>query len=221
MLPGSKRESLEEPVFSASKMVRFLFDMDGTVTARETLPMIAERYGILDQVEDLTRGAVQGDVPFVESFEKRVAVLGRLPVDEVSRLVAQAPLHSHVVNFIAGHREQCAIVTSNLDCWCDDLIAKLNCRTHCSSACVTDNRVIAISHVLCKQDVVAAYQAAGDKVVFLGDGHNDREAMSRADVAIAVGLLPSTPAASLIGVAHHVFHDEAALCRLLEAIAHQ
>jgi cation transport ATPase len=55
----------------------------------------------------------------------------------------------------------------------------------------------------------------------LGDGHNDREAMSCADVAIAVGLLPSTPAASLIGVAHHVFHDEDTLCRFLEALAHQ
>lgn len=183
--------------------------------------MIAERYGMLDQVEDLTWGAVQGDVPFVESFEKRVAILGRLPVDEVRCLVAQVPLHELVVDFIANHREQCAIVTSNLDCWCSDLIAKLNCRTHCSSAQVTDNRVNAITHVLCKQDVVTAYQAAGDMVVFLGDGHNDREAMSRADVAIAVGLLPSTPAASLIDVADHVFHDEAALCSLLEAIAHQ
>ena len=220
MLPGSLPET-GSLFFSASKMVRFLFDMDGTVTARETLPMIAERYGILDQVEDLTREAVQGDVPFVESFEKRVAVLGRLPVNEVSRLVAHAPLHELVVNFIASHREQCAIVTSNLNCWCDELIAKLNCRTHCSSAQVADNRVQFITHILCKQDVVTAYQAAGDIVVFLGDGHNDREAMSCADVAIAVGLLPSTPAASLIGVAHHVFHDEDTLCRFLEALAHQ
>ena len=202
-------------------MVRFLFDMDGTVTACETLPMIARRYGILDEVEDLTREAVQGDVPFAESFERRVALLGRLPVDEVSHLVARAPLHERVANFIAAHREQCAIVTSNLDCWCDGLMAKLNCRSHCSSAVLADNRVAAIDSILNKEEVVDYYQAAGDNVVYIGDGHNDLAAMSRADLAIAVGLLPGTPAASLIKVARYVFSDEAALCRQLEVIAHQ
>lgn len=200
-------------------MVRFLFDLDGTVTARETLPMIAERYGLMDEVEDLTRLAVMGGIPFGESFARRVAVLGRLPVDQVRALVARVPLHELVVDFITTHHESCAIVTSNLDCWCSGLIGRLGCRAHCSEALVSHNRVEAIAHILNKEDVIEAYQSAGDTVVFVGDGHNDRAAMSRADLAVAVGLLPGTPAASLTAVASHVFHDEAALCRLLEDVA--
>jgi len=200
-------------------MVRFLFDLDGTVTACETLPMIAHHYGVLGEVEELTRKAVMGDMPFGESFGHRVALLGHLPVDEVSRLVARTPLHELVVHFINAHRESCAIVTSNLDCWCSGLISRLGCRAHCSRALVSHNRVEAIARILNKEDIIEAYQAAGETVVFVGDGHNDRAAMSRADLAIAVGLLPGTPAASLTTVATHVFHDEAALCRQLEQMA--
>ena len=200
-------------------MVRFLFDMDGTVTALETLPMVARRYGLVDKVEPLTAMAVRGEMPFEDSFLQRVQVLGRLPVDEVSNLIAHAPLHQLVADFIARHARQCAVVTSNLDCWCRSLIASLGCRAHCSTARVENNRVKTVTSVLCKQDVVDEYRHAGDRVVFIGDGHNDLAAMTHAHVAVAVGLLPGTPAPELSTVAHHVCSDEASLCRLLDSLA--
>ena len=197
----------------------FLFDMDGTVTAAETLPLIAEHYGLLDEVGELTRLAVMGQMPYNESLEQRVALLGRLPVDEVSRLVAHVPLHRQVADFIARHDDHCAIVTSNLDCWCEGLMRRLGCKAHCSIGRVAGNRVTGVASIMRKEDVVDAYRSAGRRVVFVGDGHNDLEAMRHADVAIAVGLLPGTPAASLSAVVHHIFHDESALCRHLENLS--
>jgi len=193
--------------------------MDGTVTAVETLPMIATHFGLLDEVEELTQQAVMGDVPFAHSFTRRVALLGHLPVDEVNRLVAQVPLHRLVAGFVMRHSDQCVIVSSNLDCWCSGLLQRLGCKGHFSKACVDDNRVVGIDEVLSKRAVVDEYRAAGHQVVFVGDGHNDLEAMSHADVAIAVGLTPGTPAPSLTRVAHHIYRDEAALCRRLEALS--
>ena len=200
-------------------MVRFLFDLDGTVTARETLPMIAAHFGVQAHVADATIAAVAGDEPFDQSLRQRVAALGHLPVDEVSHLVATVPLHELIVDFINSHRSQCAIVTSNLDCWCGELVATMGCKSYCSRACVVDNRVVGVESILRKQDIVDAYQAAGHRVVVVGDGHNDLEAMRCADVAIAVGFVPGTPAPSLASVAHAVFHNEQALCHHLELLA--
>ena len=199
-------------------MVQFLFDMDGTVTARETLPMIAAHYGLLDEVEELTRKAVSGEVPFDECFVHRVEKLGHLPVDEVRWLVEGTPLHTRVADFIAHHKGQCAIVTSNLDCWCGGLLEHLGCRAHCSTARVRDNYVAGVEDVLRKAAVVGSYKASGHRVVYIGDGYNDLEAMRCADVAIAVGFLPGTPAAGLAAVTDHVFDDELALCHCLEGL---
>lgn len=57
--------------------MKFLFDLDGTVTSKETLPIIAEHFGVQDQIAELTHHIVQGNVPFVESFIRRVNILGR------------------------------------------------------------------------------------------------------------------------------------------------
>ncbi len=198
--------------------VRFLFDMDGTVTAAETLPLVAAHYGIMGDVEALTGMAVAGDIPYEESLRRRVALLAGLPVDEVSRVVASAPLHEHIARFIIKHHDQCAIVSSNLDCWCHALVGALGCPAYFSRARVDGNRVGGVEWILRKQDVVDAYKAQGETVVFVGDGHNDLEAMSHAHVAIAVGLLPGAPAASLVAAAHHVFTNEKALCRMLESM---
>lgn len=51
--------------------MKFLFDLDGTVTSKETLPIIAEHFGVQDQIAELTHHTVQGNVPFVESFIRR------------------------------------------------------------------------------------------------------------------------------------------------------
>ena len=47
--------------------MKFLFDLDGTVTSKETLPIIAEHFGVQDQIAELTHHTVQGNVPFVAS----------------------------------------------------------------------------------------------------------------------------------------------------------
>lgn len=69
--------------------MKFLFDLDGTVTSKETLPIIAEHFGVQDQIAELTHHTVQGNVPFVESFIRRVNILGRFSVSEISDLLAR------------------------------------------------------------------------------------------------------------------------------------
>ena len=160
MLSGSKGVTPRSLNFLQKRgKVKFLFDMDGTLTARETLPMIAAHFGVQAPVADATIAAVTGREPFDQSLRQRVAALGHLPVDEVSRLVTTVPLHRLIVDFVNSHRDQCAIVTSNLDCWCDALMRKMGCEAFCSRAQITGNHVIGITELLHKEDVVDAYKA--------------------------------------------------------------
>jgi len=68
-----------------------------------------------------------------------------------------------------------------------------------------------------KEEFVAHYQSLGEKVVFIGDGNNDAEAMRIADVSIACGIVHS-PAPSVMQVADYVVYDSSALVRLLNQI---
>jgi phosphoserine phosphatase len=57
-------------------MTKFIFDLDGTITKEETLPLIARHFKVEEKIEELTRATVAGEVPFIESFIQRVNILG-------------------------------------------------------------------------------------------------------------------------------------------------
>ena len=197
--------------------MKFLFDLDGTVTSVETLPVIAEHFNVEDEIMELTRQTVQGNVPFVESFIRRVGILGKLPVTEVNDLLTGVPLYPQLQEFIAANKQHCVIVTGNLSCWCEGLMKRIGCEYYCSEGLVENNQVVKLKTILRKEQVVDTFKAAGETVVFVGDGNNDLEAMRHADIAIAAGLTHS-PAKSLFAITDYLFYDESALCRQLNLL---
>ena len=62
--------------------MKFLFDLDGTVTSQETLPVIANHFKCQEEIAELTKKTIAGNVPFVESFIRRVNILGKYSVKE-------------------------------------------------------------------------------------------------------------------------------------------
>lgn len=198
-------------------MTKFVFDLDGTLTSKETLPIICQKFNIKQNMDDLTKQTIIGNIPFIESFIKRVHILGHLPIDEVSELLANIPLHLKIVDFIQKHKQDCIIATGNLDCWIGKLISKINCQCYCSKCDITDNKVIKLTKILHKEEVVAFYKAQNEKVVFIGDGNNDVEAMRIADISIASGLT-HFPAQSVLSTADYIVFSEEALCRQLNQL---
>ena len=195
----------------------FIFDLDGTITAQETLPLIASRFGVEEEIAELTRETIQGHVPFIESFIRRVHILGHLPVSEIDSLLENVKLHKQIHNFVKQNSEKCAIATGNLDCWVSLLIKKIGCKTYTSKAEVVNNKVVAIKEILKKEEVVQYYQNKGEKVVYIGDGNNDIEAMRIADISIAAGLT-HYPANSILPFAHYLIFNEKSLCRQLNQL---
>lgn len=197
--------------------MKFLFDLDGTVTAKETLPIISEHFGCSDKISELTTKTVQGNVPFIESFIRRVNILGQYSVKETNELLTEVPLYSGVADFIRKHSEDCIIVTGNLTCWCEGLFKKIGCQCYGSEAQVEGDRVVKLKTILRKEQIVDQYKALGETVVFIGDGNNDLEAMRHANISIAAGLTHN-PAQSLMSICDYVIYNEDALCRQMHQL---
>lgn len=200
-----------------NKNIRFIFDLDGTVTSVETLPIIADHFNIKEQIEGLTAETVKGNIPFVESFIRRVHILSRFPVDEINELLYKVPLYEKIHEFISNNSDHCAIATGNLNCWVEKLCKKIGCTSFCSLAEVIDNQIYKLQSILRKENIVQRYKNEGYVVVYVGEGNNDLESMRQADVSIANGITHD-PANSVLGVADYVIYTEDALCRQLNQL---
>ena len=197
--------------------MKFLFDLDGTVTSQETLPVIANHFHCQEEIADLTKRTVAGNVPFIESFIRRVNILGKYSVNETSKLLGRVPVYPKIKEFIDEHKEDCIIVTGNLTCWCEELFKKIGCQCFGSEAEMDGDRVVKLKTILRKEDIVDQYRALGETVVFIGDGNNDLEAMRHANISIATGLTHN-PAQSLLAICDYVVFNEYALCRQLKQL---
>ena len=198
--------------------MKFLFDLDGTVTSAETLPIIASHFDCKAEIAELTKRTVQGNIPFIESFIRRVNILGNYSVEETSRLLEQVPLYPEVKQFIDAHKADCIIVTGNLTCWCDRLFKRIGCQCYGSEAECEDDKVVKLKSILRKEQIVDQYKALGETVVFIGDGNNDLEAMRHANISIAAGLTHN-PAQSLFAISDYVIFNEHALVRQMKQLA--
>ncbi|MBB5516461.1 HAD superfamily phosphoserine phosphatase-like hydrolase [Rubricella aquisinus] len=200
-----------------TRSLRFVFDLDGTLTRAETLPFIAAHFGLQAQIDDLTRATVAGEVAFEDGFAARVAALGHLSVREVATLLRDVPVFEGLAAFIRGHARSCVIATGNLECWVAGLRDVFGCKMHMSEAELAKDRVIGIRRLVDKQAIVQHLQAAGHSVIFIGDGANDVAAMRVADVGIAAGLVHA-PARGLLDICDHLVTEEAALLTLLDEL---
>jgi len=195
----------------------FIFDLDGTITRKETLPVIAKAFAVEDEIDALTSQTIAGNIPFVESFIQRVAILGHINVDEVRKTLSEVPLFENLRSFINAHPEQCVIATGNCGEWVGGITEQFACATYSSTAVVEDDKIVKLNTILKKEDIVRRYQAEGHQVVFIGDGNNDMEAMREADVSIACGLT-HYPANSILAIADYCVFAEQSLLRLLAQI---
>jgi len=197
--------------------MKILFDLDGTITSQETLPLIAKTFGVEKEIAKLTHDTMYGNVPFIESFIRRVNILSSIPVSEISDLLETVPMYSQLFEFIREHPVNCIVVTGNLTCWCDKLMKKLGCEFYGSTALVENNRLVKLKKILRKESVVDEWKSRGELVTFVGDGNNDIEAMRHADYSIATGLTHA-PAQGLLSICDYLIFNENALCRQLNQL---
>ena len=194
----------------------FFFDLDGTITAEEILPKIAKEAGLSEQISELTKMTIAGEIPFVESFKKRVNMLRHIEIEKIKGVIEDVELNNELIQFIRENSESCFIVTGNLDVWVDELCRKIGCRFFTSKAKVSgDGRYIeSISFVLDKSQIAKGFSSP---LVAVGEGHNDAEMIKSSDIGIAYGGV-HMPAASVLDCATHAIFEEKCLCGFLRQL---
>lgn len=194
----------------------FLFDLDSTITREEILPMVAKSVGLYEQMSSLTESAMQGEIPFKQSFLQRVNILKGIPVSIVRQLVGNIEIHPLLANFILENQSRCYIVTGNLDVWIRDLIDRLGMtqNTFCSKALVKDDYILDVSSVLNKNAVVSQMVLP---FVAVGDGNNDAEMIESAEIGIGYGGVREV-APSILNCASHAIYNEEKLVEFLERL---
>ncbi|MBR4384066.1 MAG: HAD-IB family phosphatase, partial [Selenomonadaceae bacterium] len=106
-------------------MTKFVFDLDGTITKVETLPLIASELGLADEMKLLTDLTLSGQIPFDKSFKLRYLVLRNVPLKKIRDIMSTVELDEEISAFVAEHKKNCAVVTGNLDCWIAPIVDKL------------------------------------------------------------------------------------------------
>jgi phosphoserine phosphatase len=192
----------------------YCFDLDGTITREEILPLLAAELDLYEEIYALTEATIKGVIPFRKSFLLRCRLLGELPVSRAQSVITRISLFQGVVDFIHAHKENCFLLTGNLDVWVKPLADMLGCNMYSSSASVENDRIINVTHVLNKGDAVEEIRKTYDRIVAIGDGMGDVPMFEKADVRIAFGGT-HPPVQSLIQFTDYLTFSERSLCSLL------
>jgi len=194
----------------------FCFDLDGTVTKQEILPLISKEVELHEEISLLTQLTLDGLIPFQNSFKLRVKLLSTIAISTVAKVVDKVILDPHIIEFIHANRDDCYIVTGNLDVWVKELIqSKIKCNYFSSEAEYEEDRLIGVKKVLDKGKAVKELRTKYDRIVAIGDSMNDCTMFQKADIGVAFGGTHN-PVNSLVKLSNFVTFDSQSLIRILQ-----
>lgn len=195
----------------------YCFDLDSTLTTLEILPCIASELNISEEMALLTKLTMDGVIDFISSFKLRVLLLSTVSIERINSIIDEVPLDSKLLNFIKENREQCFIVTGNIDLWIKPLLDKFECNYYSSSAQYSDG-YIKLDKVLVKSEAIKNIRSMGfDRVIAVGDGMNDVPMFLESDIKIAFGAIHHPPK-SLVNLANYIVYSGDSLCNLLKML---
>lgn len=184
----------------------FIFDLDSTITKKEILPTISAQIGKQKEMRELTEAAMNGELPFKNSFLQRVNILSEIDVSRVNELVTDISLNEGFANFIQENHERCYVLTGNLDVWISGLMTKLKVHDHVysSKANVVNGKIDKVISVVDKELMIKQFV---QPLVVIGDGDNDSGMARLADIAIGFGGVRKI-APSLLRSIDYAFYDD-------------
>lgn len=195
----------------------YVFDLDGTVTRQEILPLIAGALDLEKEMKLLTKLTLDGTIPFEDSFRLRAAILKAAPLRSIHEIVSEVKIDRSIEEFILLNKDKCFIATGNLDVWISPIIDKLGCKAFTSVGTVKNGKLIGVSSVLRKNIPVLSLRNTYNRIVAIGESANDMPLFEAADISVAFGGV-HTPTVQIMEIADYVVFNGGSLCRLLSTL---
>jgi len=197
--------------------INFAFDLDGTITKQEMLPILARELGLEEEMKILTDLTLKGIINFEHSFKLRVAILKAIPISKIHKIVGSVDLDGNIMKFIIENRDICSIVTGNLDIWILPIMEELKCKLYSSKAIFHEDRLIGIEEILIKDRAILDIKKNWDKVVTIGESINDIPMFKEGDIGIAYGGVHE-PVKEILEICDYMVYKSQDLCDLLNRL---
>ena len=186
-----------------------VFDMDSTLIEHEVIDELAKEAGVGDQVAVITEAAMQGELDFVESFSRRVALLEGLSADVLERISRRLTLTDGAEKLISTLKKlgyKTAILSGGFEYFGREIQQKLGIDyLFANELAIEDGRVTgrvtgAVVDGQRKAELLRSLAAREnislEQTVAVGDGANDLPMLSIAGLGIAFRAKPLVKASA-------------------------
>lgn len=191
---------------------KFAFDLDGTITKVETLPLLAKELNLSDEMKSLTDLTLSGKISFEQSFRLRYFILKNIPPKKILEIMSAVELDEDILNFIHENKKFCAIVTGNLDFWIEPITKKIGCEIFSSQSNFGE-----LTKILNKAETIREIKKSTEKIISIGDGFNDIQMFKESNISVAYGGV-HRPSDEVIEAADYFFCDGKNLCDFLRKL---
>ena len=195
----------------------YCFDLDGTVTSQELLPLMAAELDLYDEISALTQATINGLIPFERSFKLRCKLLSDVPIKKVQEVAEKVKLNESIVQFMKENKDNSYIVTGNIYEWIQPIIEKIGCKIFCSKGKFTNGKLSGLEKIIDKGEVVKKLRGSDKSIISVGDGMGDVLMFQESDLSIAYGGVHE-PIETLRKVSNYIVYEENSLCRLLNTL---
>jgi phosphoserine phosphatase len=193
-----QRESLER---RAKRLV--VLDVDSTLIQDEVIELLAEEAGCREEVADITRRAMAGELDFAASLNERVARLAGTPADALDRVGDRVRLTPGARTFVRTLKRlgyTVAIVSGGFTAITDRLAVQLGIDHAVANELEVVDGVLTgrlVGQVVDRpgkaavlRRIAAAEQVPLEQTVAIGDGANDLDMLATAGLGIAFNAKP-------------------------------
>jgi phosphoserine phosphatase len=180
-----------------------VFDMDSTLIQNEVIDELAREKGVYDQVSEITRNAMHGEMDYDESLRQRVALLKGLRSDDlenVYRRIQLTPGAQELIEILKGLGYRVGLLSGGFTFVSDRLKETLRLDyAYANTLAMKDGAVSGevippIINAQKKADLLESIakkeNLSLDQTVAVGDGANDLLMLEKAGLGIAFNAKP-------------------------------